>query len=177
MTGAIVWFTGLPASGKSTLAARTWLHLVASGRSAVVLDGDAVHAALGAHAYTTADRDAFYRTLAELAALLAHQGIVVLVPATAPRRAHRDLARATGAHVLEVWVRTPLAECETRDDKGLYARARRGEIATLPGVGVPFEPPEHADVIATGGRDEAAVAAVCALLAQPWPIAARHVAS
>jgi adenylylsulfate kinase len=176
MTGAIVWFTGLPASGKSTLAARTRAHLVASGRSAIVLDGDAVHATLRVHAYGTGDRDAFYRTLAELAALIAHQGVVVLVAATAPRRAHRDLARATGIRVIEVWVHTPLAECEARDDKGLYARARRGEIETLPGIGVAFEPPEHADVIASGGRDAAAVAAVCALLAQS-PIAARHVAS
>lgn len=165
VTGVIVWFTGLPASGKSTLAERTRDHLVSVGRPAIVLDGDALRVILGAHAYGDTDRDAFYRTLAALAALIAHQGVIVLVAATAPRREHRDFARQTGCRFIEVWVRATLAECEARDYKDLYARARRGEIATLPGVGIAFEAPEHPDVIADGGMDAGAIAAIARLVA------------
>lgn len=160
----IVWFTGLPASGKSTLAARARDALAASRHVAIVLDSDTLHAVLGAHAYATGDRDAFYDTLAALAGVIAKQGVIVLVSATAPRRAHREAARATGCRVVEVWVRTPLAECEARDPKGLYAGARRGDIATLPGIGVAYEPPEHPDVIADGGHDDGAIATLIALV-------------
>lgn len=166
MTGAIVWFTGLPASGKSTLAERTRAHLRSCGRAAVVLDGDAVRGALGEHLYGDGERDAFYDKLADLAALLAGQDVIALVAATAPRRAHRDRARATGSPFVEVWVRAEVAQCEQRDPKGLYARARRGEISSLPGIGTPYEAPEHPDVIADGGRDGAAVAAIARLLVE-----------
>lgn len=165
MSATIVWFTGLPSSGKSTLAERTRAHLAARGLAAIVLDGDRVRAALGAHAYGGEERDAFYRALAELAALVAEQGVVALVAATAPRREHRALAARPGGRFLEVWVRTPLATCEARDAKGLYARARRGELAALPGVGVAFEPPEHPDVVAEGGLDDEAIAAIARLVA------------
>jgi adenylylsulfate kinase len=165
VTGAIVWFTGLPSSGKSTLAERTHAHFAASGRSAVVLDGDELRDILGIHAYTPAERERFYRALAGLAALLARQGLVVLVAATAPRREDRDRARAElgfGApgRFVEVWVRTPLAECEARDPKGLYAEARRSTANELPGVGAVYEPPVDPEVIADGGFDDAAVAAI-----------------
>ncbi len=150
--------TGLPASGKSTLAARVRERL---GGAAVLLDGDEVHRALGpSPAYDAASRDAFYATLARLAALLARQGHVVLVPATAPRRAHRESARALAANFVEVHVRTPLAECERRDPKGLFARARRGEAPDLPGIGAPYEPPAAPEIVADGGEDEAAVDAI-----------------
>jgi adenylylsulfate kinase len=164
MTGTIVWFTGLPASGKSTLAARTRTHLASLGRAAIVLDGDAVREVFGAAAYEAADRDTFYRVLADLAVLIASQDTVVLVPATAARRAHRDRARRSECRFLEVWVRTSLPDCEARDIKGLYARAHRGDIKALPGVGVPFEAPEHPDVIADGGLDDAAMKAVAQLV-------------
>lgn len=143
MTGAVVWFTGLPASGKTTLAERLREHV-----GGVLLDGDALREVLDSADY--ADRDAFYRRLADLAVLLAHQGHVVLVAATAPRRAHRDRARATAPRFVEVHVATPLAECERRDPKQLYARARRGEAPLLPGVGVPYEPPLAPEVTARG---------------------------
>jgi adenylylsulfate kinase len=163
--GAIAWFTGLPSSGKTTLARRVQARLAAAGRTAVVLDSDALHDVLGSHAYEPADRDAFYRALAALAGLLARQGLVVLVAATAPQREHRDRARAElGARFVEVWVDTPLADCEARDPKGLYARARRGEAPELPGVGVPYEPPEAPEVTAHGGLDDARAAAVAAAI-------------
>jgi adenylylsulfate kinase len=159
VTGIVVWFTGLPASGKSTLARRVRAEL--AGRTpCVVLDSDEVREALGERSYAAADRDAFYRALAGLAAMLAHQDHVVLVAATAPRRAHRAHARAGAPAFLQVHVRTPQELCEQRDIKGLYARARRGEAPDLPGVGGAYEPPEAADVIADGGDDAAAAHAV-----------------
>jgi len=161
--GVVVWLTGLPASGKSTLAERVREALVRAGRPCAVLDSDEVRAALGERGYDPAARDAFYRTLGELAAMLAGQGLVVLVPATAHRRAHRTAARAAAPRFVEVWVRTPAAECERRDVKGLYARARAGDAPTLPGVGVAYEPPEAPDVVADGGLDEAAVRRVVEL--------------
>jgi len=161
--GVVVWFTGLPASGKSTLAARIRDDL----RDAILLDSDEVREVLGAGHYARADRDEFYRTLGGLANLLAHQGHVVFVAATAPRRIHREAARALAPRFVEVFVRTPLATCEARDVKGLYARARRGDAPTLPGVGEPYEPPLAPDVIAEGGHDDAAAVAIERLIARP----------
>jgi adenylylsulfate kinase len=157
--GIVVWLTGLPQSGKSTLA-RAVQGRIASRRSCVVLDGDDVRAAIGDGGYGASERDAFYRMLAGLAALLARQGHVVLVAATAPRRAHRDAARAAAPDYAEVWVGTPLADCEARDTKGLYARARRGDAPDLPGLGTAYEPPAAPDVVAGGGLDAAAAAAI-----------------
>jgi adenylylsulfate kinase len=163
VTGAIVWFTGLPASGKSTLARRVHAHFAAIGRSNVLLDGDELRDILGAHAYGPEERDRFYGSLAALAGLLANQGLVVLVAATAPRRRDRDRARAAlgpeGSFV-EVWVKTPLETCEARDPKGLYAAARRGDAGDLPGIGVAYEPPLAPEVLAEGGLDDTAVAAI-----------------
>jgi adenylylsulfate kinase len=160
--GIVVWFTGLPASGKSTLANRVRERL----GDAVVLDSDAMREVLGAGDYTRTDRDAFYRTLGRLADLLARQGHVVLVAATAPRRAYRDAVRALAPGFVEVHVRTALELCEQRDRKGLYARARAGQAPTLPGIGEPYEPPLAPEVVATGGEDDQAVTAIVQLVAQ-----------
>jgi adenylylsulfate kinase-like enzyme len=164
-TGTVVWFTGLPQSGKSTLAARVRDRLAASHRPCVVLDSDELRGVLDADRYDAAGRDDFYRRLAALAALLSRQGQVVLVAATAPWLAHRSTARRVAPHYLEVWVRTPLADCEARDTKGLYARARAGDLPALPGVGVPYEPPLAPEVTADGGHDDAAVATIERLVA------------
>ncbi len=122
-----------------------------------------VRTALGADAYGRDERDAFYRTIARLAALIARQGVIALVAATAPRRGQREMALDDGRFI-EVCVRASRAECEARDVKGLYAAAHCGDIATLPGIGVPYEPPEAADVIAEGGFDEGAVDAIVRLI-------------
>lgn len=164
--GTVIWITGLPASGKSTLAARLRERLEALGRMAVVLDGDAVREALVPRpGYSAEERDAFYQTLASLAGLLARQGLSVLVAATAPRRAHRAAARALAPRFVEVFVDVPAEECARRDPKGLWARARAGEAPTLPGAGAPYEPPEAPEVRAAGGEDAAAVEAVLRSLA------------
>jgi len=158
MTGIVVWFTGLPSSGKTTLA-RAVQEKLSDGRRAVcLLDSDEVRPVLTPGlSYTCTDRETFYNSLAELAALLARQGLVVLVAATAHRIEHRDRARRTSPRFIEVYVRTAVEECERRDPKNLYARARRGEITSLPGVQVEYQPPANPDVIAQGGMSEDAV--------------------
>lgn len=150
----IVWFTGLPASGKSTLARRLRERLRSPS---VILDGDELRGILGASGYGADDRETFYRVMGALAVMLARQGHVVLVAATAARRSYRDAVRGKTARFVEVWVRTPLAECERRDVKGLYARARAGNAPTLPGLGAAYEEPRAPDIIAEGGFDDAAL--------------------
>lgn len=156
----VVWITGLPSSGKSTLAVRMRDALVAAERSAVVLDSDELRQVLGMHGYEPAARDAFYRALAGLAAMIARQGVIAIVAATAPSRAHREVARQLAPRFVEVFVDTPLAECARRDTKGLYAAARRGEVSSLPGDGATYERPAAPDVIAHGGEDDQAIAAL-----------------
>ena len=163
MTGVVVWFTGLPSSGKSTLARSVAAELAAGGLRPCILDGDEVRAALvPTPGYEPGARDDFYTTLGNLAALLADQGHVALVAATAHRAAHRERARSAAPQFLEVHVATDLDECERRDAKRLYARARRGELTAVPGVGEPYEVPEAPDVVAPHGDDPAAVTAVVA---------------
>jgi adenylylsulfate kinase len=165
VTGAVVWVTGLPSAGKSTLARRVQARLRADGVLAALLDGDEVRRSLvPGPGHLPAERDAFYETLARLASLLARQGLVVLVAATAHRQAHRDRARELAPRFAEVWVTTPAAECERRDAKGLYALHRQGKAPLLPGPGVPYEPPRAAEVVARDGEDAAAVEAVGAWL-------------
>lgn len=168
MTGTVIWFTGRPASGKTTLAAAVRERLVQLGRGVCVLDGDEVRAAIvPPPGYTAADRDDFYATLAGLAGMLAHQGLVVLVAATAHRRAFRDAARARAPRFVEVYVATPRGECEQRDVKHLYEDFAAGRLRGLPGVDVAYEAPQSPDVIARGGHDDEAVEAILEALAHP----------
>jgi adenylylsulfate kinase len=163
MTGAVVWLTGLPASGKSTLAARVANRLREAGVATALLDGDEVRDALvPAPGHDPDACDGFYRTLAALAALLARQGLVTIVPATAHRRAWRELARSLVARFIEVHVDTPLDECRRRDRKGLYAHVPA--LPDLPGPGVDYQPPRAPDVVAAGGDDRDAVARIVAML-------------
>lgn len=165
MSGAVVWLTGLPACGKSTLAARIHGRLAERLRPCCVLDGDEVRACLApVPGHGERDRELFYTSLANLAALLARQDLVVLVPATAHRARHRAIARAAAPRFVEVHVDTSLAECEARDPKSLYAGARAGTLTDLPGVGVDYEAPVKPEVVAHGGHDDAAVDAVLALV-------------
>lgn len=168
MTGAVVFVTGLPAAGKSTLARAVVARLRARGRPAVLLDGDAVRAALSPRpGYDDAGRAAFYETLGNLALLLSGQGLVAVVAATAHRRAFRDRVRAAGGRFVEVFVDTPAEVCATRDPKGLWARARSGRAPDLPGAGPAYEPPRAPEVVARGGEDATAVDAVLGVLAAP----------
>jgi adenylyl-sulfate kinase len=168
--GATVWMTGLPASGKSTVAAAVEAHLLGSGRPAYVLDGDNLrHGLNGDLGFSAEDRTENVRRTAEVSALLADAGVVVLVALVSPYRADRDAARAAhdrrGLPFLEVHVATTLEECERRDPKGLYARARAGELKHLTGVDDPYEPPEAPDVVVGGGEplDEAVARVIAAV--------------
>jgi adenylylsulfate kinase len=170
--GVVVWLTGLPSSGKSTLARRLAEALRKSGRAVVLLDGDDVRASLvPAPCYDAVGRSDFYESLARLAALLAHQGFVVLVPATAHRAIYRRRAALLAPRFIEVLVDTPAERCAERDPRGLWAGAHAGRVDALPGAGVAYEPPEAPDVTATGGLDDAArdriVAALEARVSSP----------
>jgi adenylyl-sulfate kinase len=168
--GATVWMTGLPGSGKSTIAGGVEAALLGSGRSVYILDGDNLrHGLNGDLGFSAADRAENVRRTAEVSALLADAGVVVLVALVSPYRADRDAARAVHdarrLPFLEVHVATPLEECERRDPKGLYARARAGEITGLTGVDDPYEPPVAADVVVGAGEglDEAVALVLAAL--------------
>ena len=144
--GATVWLTGLPASGKSTLAVAIEALLVRAGRPALRLDGDNLrHGLNGDLGFSAADRAENVRRTAHAAALLAEAGVVALVALVSPYAADRDAARAiheaAGVPFLEVWIATSLAECERRDPKGLYARARAGELQGMTGIDDPYEAP------------------------------------
>jgi bifunctional enzyme CysN/CysC len=149
--GATVWFTGLPASGKSTIAAGVEERLTAAGRPAYMLDGDNLrHGLSGNLGFSPDERRENMRRTAHVARLFADAGVVALVSLVSPYRADRELARRLHLDedlpFLEVWVSTTPEECERRDPKGLYARARRGELKGLTGVDAPYEPPEHPEL-------------------------------
>jgi adenylylsulfate kinase len=163
--GATIYFTGLPASGKSTLAERTRELFSELGIPSVILDSDEVRDALvPSPGYAPADRDGVYATLARLAGLLSRQGLVVLVAATAHLRRYREDARAHSERFFEVHLNVSRGMCEARDPKGLYARARNDPMTTLPGVGADYEAPERPDVVAEGGADERAARAIADLV-------------
>ncbi|MGY0498930.1 adenylyl-sulfate kinase [Nocardia sp. FBN12] len=152
--GVTVWLTGLSGSGKSTLAVELERQLVAAGRPAYLLDGDNLRHGLNAGlGFSPADRDENVRRVAEVAALFADSGAVAIVSVISPFTAQRANARTTHDDrelpFHEVFVDTPLAVCESRDPKGLYAKARAGELPGFTGIGSPYERPEHADLVIT----------------------------
>jgi adenylylsulfate kinase len=149
--GGTLWFTGLPSAGKSTVAHALADRLRADGVDVEVLDGDEVRPHLSAGlGFTRADRDVNVRRIGWVARLLASHGTVVLVPVIAPyaeaRAAVRDDHEAHGVPFAEVFVSTSLEVAEQRDVKGLYARARRGEITGMTGVDDPYEQPATAEL-------------------------------
>ena len=150
--GATIWFTGLPSAGKSTIAHALGNRLAAEGRRIQVLDGDEVRPHLSAGlGYSRADRDINVCRIGWVARLLASHGVVVLVPVIAPyasaRSAVRDDHLAASVPFAEVYVSTSLAVSESRDVKGLYAKARRGELAGLTGVDDPYERPHRPELV------------------------------
>ncbi len=167
---AVVWFTGLSGSGKSTIANIVERKLHAMGLHTYLLDGDNLRHGLNKDlGFTAADRVENVRRTAEVAALMADAGLVVLVALISPYRAERRLARelAGTETFLEVFVDTPLEEAEARDRKGLYSKARRGELPNFTGVDHPYEPPESPEVhllTTTQSPDEAADAVIERLL-------------
>jgi adenylylsulfate kinase len=143
----VVWFTGLSAAGKSTLAEALAQSVRAHGRKVEVLDGDAVreHLSRGL-GFSRADRDTNIMRIAFVARLLARHGVFVIVAAISPFREARDKARATIGKFFEIHVSTPLIECIKRDPKGLYSRARAGDIPHFTGISDPYEEPLAAEL-------------------------------
>jgi adenylylsulfate kinase len=146
--GACLWFTGLSGSGKSTLAREVEERLVRRGVAAYVLDGDNVRLGLNRDlGFGPADRAENIRRIGEVAALFVDAGVVVLAAFISPYRADRDAARAkVGDGFVEVHVAASLEVCEARDPKGLYKRARAGEIPEFTGVGAPYEAPSAPEI-------------------------------
>jgi bifunctional enzyme CysN/CysC len=167
-TGATIWMTGLSGSGKSTIAAALEHTLVSGGRNAYMLDGDNLRHGLCADlGFSEEDRAENVRRVGEVARLLAEAGVVAIASLVSPYRDARDKVRAAheaaGVPFYEVFVDTPLEECERRDPKGLYAKARAGEITDLTGVGSPYEAPTDPE-LKTDAELESAVRQILQLL-------------
>ena len=161
--GRTVWFTGLSGSGKSSIAVLAEQMLLENGCPAYILDGDNLRHGLNADlGFSMADRAENLRRLAHIATLMAEAGITVLVPAISPLHEHRALARSVhdqaGIEFFEVFVDTPIEDCERRDPKGLYAKARRGEITHFTGIDSPYQRPKNPDLRLTPEESATALA-------------------
>jgi adenylyl-sulfate kinase len=148
--GATIWFTGLSGAGKSTIANILVERLQGMGRPVELLDGDEIRKNLSQGlGFSKADRDANIARIAFVAKLLSRNGVIAITAAISPYRETRDNARAEiepGAQFVEVFVDCPLEVCEDRDVKGLYAKARSGEIKQFTGISDPYEPPLNPEV-------------------------------
>jgi adenylyl-sulfate kinase len=145
-SGRVLWFTGLSGSGKSTLADEVEQALHHAGRHTFLLDGDNLrHGLNGDLGFTEADRKENIRRVAEVAKLMADAGLIVLTAFVSPFAADREKARSIVGHdrFIEIYVDCPIEVCESRDVKGLYAKARQGLIPDFTGISSPFEAPEQ----------------------------------
>jgi len=163
--GATVWLTGLSGSGKSTVASALTALLTERGILTYTLDGDNLrHGLNGDLGFSADDRAENVRRVGEVARLFADAGVVALVPLISPYRAGRDHARALHAAAdlpfLEVFVDTPIEVCETRDPKGLYAKARAGELTGFTGIDDPYEPPLRPELVILGAEVPAGLSAL-----------------
>jgi bifunctional enzyme CysN/CysC len=154
--GGVLWFTGLPASGKTTLAFELEQRLFAAGYNVYVLDGDNMRHGLNANlGFTPQDRSENIRRVGEVAALFADAGFIAIAAFISPYRNDRDRARqAAGDTFHEIHIAADVETCEARDPKGHYRRARTGEIPDFTGVSAPYEPPRNAELVLDTARDD-----------------------
>jgi adenylylsulfate kinase len=171
--GATLWFTGLSGSGKSTIAFTLEHALVQRGRLAYVLDGDNIRHGLNKNlGFSAADREENIRRIGEVAKLFADSGVITMTSFISPYRKDRDGVRALhqqdGLPFIEVFVNTPIATCETRDPKGLYKKARAGQLKNFTGIDDPYEAPEKPElsIDATGISPQEAAALLLEYLEQ-----------
>jgi adenylylsulfate kinase len=158
--GFAIYLTGLPSSGKTTLAQAIREILSQEGIYVQVIDSDEMRLILTPNpTYSSQERDWFYEALAFIAALLVNNGVNVIIAATAPLQAHRQAARARMDRFTEVHLSCSVEVCRVRDSKGLWERADAGEIRTLPGAGAPYEPPESPEISVNTGHLSAEAAA------------------
>jgi adenylylsulfate kinase len=168
-TAFAVWITGLPASGKSTIAAKLVAQLLDRGVNVALLESDELRKILTPHArYDPEERDIFYRQMVYVGALLTQHGVPIIFDATANRRLYRCWAREQIPKFVEVYVECPLATCIARDPKGIYRQAREGKAGTVPGLQAEYEAPEKPEVVVQGDREapEEAAGRVIAKLTQ-----------
>jgi len=142
----VLWFTGLSGSGKSTIATRVHATLVSRGDEVEYLDGDALREVFRSTGFTRAEREEHLRRTGYMASRLAAHGVTVVASFVSPYRESRDFIRRLCPGFVEIYVATSLEECERRDVKGLYARARRGEIRNFTGIDDPYEAPERPEL-------------------------------
>jgi adenylylsulfate kinase len=149
---AVLWFTGLSGSGKSTVSKWVAAALRERGLRVEELDGDSVRDIFPNTGFSKAERDTHIRRVGFLASRLEHNGVFVVASFVSPYRESRDFVRGLCGEFLEIHVSTPLEECERRDVKGLYAKARRGEIRNFTGIDDPYEPPVTPDLVLDTSR-------------------------
>ena len=155
-----IWITGLPASGKSTLARALKERLNARGLDVAVLESDALRKILTPNpAYDEHEREIFYQQVAYIGALLVQHGVPVIFDATANRRAYREDARSLIPNFLEVYVECPLEVCMARDPKGIYRQGRESHAQNVPGLQTAYEPPESPEIRVRGDRVQPDMAA------------------
>ena len=166
---AVVWLTGLSGSGKSTIADALRARLEATGAAVEVLDGDVIRQMFPGTGFTHHDRDAHNRRVGHMASRLEAHGVIVIVSLVSPYRVSRAFARALCHEFVEVHVATPLAVCEARDTKGLYAKARAGELVHFTGIDDPYEPPDNAEIVVDASVEpaESAAGRILAYLQRP----------
>ena len=145
--GFPIWVTGMPASGKTTIALALAKRLRARGHSVETLDGDEIRLGLSADlGFSAGDRQQHNRRVIFVSKLLVRNGIIVLIPLISPYRETREYARGELERFVEVYVKCPVEECIRRDPKGLYAKALRGEIRNFTGIDDPYEEPESPEL-------------------------------
>jgi len=153
-SGIALWITGLPASGKSVVAAALARQLRGRGVRTTVLESDALRKQFSSQPrYDAQERDSFYGAMAFIGQVLTEHGIAVIFDATANRRSYRDRARQQIPRFLEVFIDSPLEVCIQRDPKGIYRSAQAGDAQYVPGLQAEYEPPLNPDVVIHGDRE------------------------